>query len=74
MKKNRSNHKPVTIRTSSSLRAVWSERLRFPWWMGGALGAWAAAPVLYLVWRSNLGRLADLVESGALDPPALPPG
>ncbi|MCB1272386.1 MAG: SRPBCC family protein [Microthrixaceae bacterium] len=55
-------------------RLVWSERLRFPWWMGGALGAWAAAPVLYLVWRSNLGRLADLVESGALDPPALPPG
>ncbi|MEZ5238875.1 MAG: hypothetical protein R2716_07965 [Microthrixaceae bacterium] len=54
-------------------RFTWSERLRFPWWMGGGLGAWAAAPVMWLIWRQNLGRLADLVESGALGPQALPP-
>ncbi|MFV0316612.1 MAG: SRPBCC family protein [Microthrixaceae bacterium] len=48
-------------------RLVWSERLRFPWWLGGRIGAWIATPVLWTIWRSNLARLRDLVESGALD-------
>ncbi len=47
-------------------RIRWSERLRFPWWLGGPITGVAAKPVLFLIWRTNLRRLAELVESGAL--------
>ena len=38
--------------------------LRFPWRMGGAVGALVAAPVLRAVWRKNLRNLKELVEGG----------
>lgn len=41
---------------------VWTETLRFPWWMGGPLGAVAATPVLRHVWRRNLRNLKAVVE------------
>jgi hypothetical protein len=34
--------------------------------MGGPFGAWAATPVLWLVWRRSLRRLRWLIESGQL--------
>ena len=44
-------------------RITWDERLRFPWWLGGPVGGWlVAVPVLHLVWRGNLRRLARLVQ------------
>ena len=43
-------------------RFSWSEELTFPWWMGGAVGALAAKPLLRAVWRRNLRRLKRLVE------------
>jgi uncharacterized protein YndB with AHSA1/START domain len=44
-------------------RFRWSERLRFPWWMGGPVGERAAKPVLRLVWRGNLRRLRRIAEA-----------
>ncbi len=46
---------------------AWNEQLRFPWWMGGPVGGVLARPVLRRVWRRNLSRLKDTVES-ASDP------
>jgi len=46
-------------------RFCWDEVLRFPWWMGGPVGERAAKPVLARVWRGNLARLRDLVETGS---------
>jgi hypothetical protein len=39
-------------------RFCWEEELRFPWWMGGPLGAQVARPLLRRVWARNLERLA----------------
>ncbi|MGQ0830742.1 MAG: SRPBCC family protein [Microthrixaceae bacterium] len=35
----------------------WRERLRFPLWMGGPLGALASKPVLTRVWRRSMRNL-----------------
>jgi hypothetical protein len=42
-------------------RLTWSEQLRFPWWLGGPLGAWVAGPVLKRIWKGNLRRFAARV-------------
>lgn len=39
-------------------RFRWEETIRFPWYLGGPIGAIAARPVLAAVWRGNLRRLA----------------
>jgi hypothetical protein len=45
-------------------KVTWSEQLTFPWWMGGAIGAWAAVPVLTLVWRRSMRNLAARFADG----------
>jgi hypothetical protein len=47
--------------TAMGTRLTWSEQLRFPWWLGGPLGAWVAGPVLKRIWKGNLSRLAARV-------------
>ena len=39
-------------------RFRWEEDIRFPWYLGGAVSAWLARPVLRAVWRRNLRCLA----------------
>lgn len=36
----------------------WTERLRFPWYLGGPVTGLLAKPVLRSIWRGNLRRLA----------------
>jgi hypothetical protein len=42
----------------------WSETLRFPWWMGAAVGEHLSRPLLVRVWRGNLARLRRACERG----------
>lgn len=48
---------------SDSTLFTWSESLTFPWYLGGALGAAAARPVLTRIWRRNLERLRCRIET-----------
>ncbi len=36
----------------------WTEILRFPWWMGAAIGEFVARPLLRAMWNRNLERFA----------------
>jgi hypothetical protein len=49
--------------TATTIR--WEERLRFPWWLGGTIGARAARPVLAALWRGNLRRLRERTVDSA---------
>lgn len=42
---------------------TWEEELAFPWYLGGAVTAWLATPVLGAIWRGNLRRLEETVKS-----------
>lgn len=43
-------------------RFTWTERLRFPWYLGGPVGAVVGRPVLAWIWRRNLRTLAGLLD------------
>lgn len=55
----------LSRRRGHSTRFVWTEKLKFPWWMGGPAAALAAKPILRAVWHRNLHTLKHLIESSA---------
>ena len=50
-------------RRGGRTKFTWKERLQFPWWMGGPVGAIVAKPILRAVWKRNLRRLKVQVEA-----------
>lgn len=50
-------------RPGGRTRFTWTERLTFPWWMGGPLGGVIGDRILRSVWRRNLRTLKKLVET-----------
>ena len=45
-------------------RFAWSERLVFPWWMGGPVGGLVGGRVMKRIWKGNLRRLKTRIEGG----------
>ena len=41
----------------------WTEDLRFPWWLGGPVGAFLGGLILRPIWKRNLARFKSLVEN-----------
>jgi uncharacterized protein YndB with AHSA1/START domain len=52
----------VLIPIDNGTRFVWREDLGFPWYLGGPITAWFAAPVLKWIWRGNLSRFAKTLD------------
>ncbi len=42
---------------NAGTQVTWTESLTFPWWLGGAIGAALAKPILRRIWTGNLRRL-----------------
>lgn len=52
------------VQTSpTACEIVWTEDLRFPWYLGGVLTAFAAKPVLRRIWMGNLRRFQGICET-----------
>lgn len=47
-------------------RFTWEERLRYPRWMGGAVGGVVGDRIMKQVWKRNLRKLKAQVEGPAL--------
>ncbi|MEO7837227.1 MAG: SRPBCC family protein [Acidimicrobiales bacterium] len=53
-----------TLRTTARgrTRFTWDERLSYPWWLGGCVGALASRPLLRRIWKKNLRNLKRRLE------------
>ena len=52
----------VLEETPTGTNMRWTERLSFPWFLGGGLSAALARPVLRRIFQADLDRFAALVE------------
>ncbi len=52
----------LTDEPGGGTRFTWEEKLFFPWWMGGPVGATVGGQVLKLIWARNLKGLKEIVE------------
>jgi hypothetical protein len=50
-------------RPGTATRFTWTERLSFPWWMGGPVGGVVGGRVMKAVWRRNVRRLRARIEA-----------
>ncbi|MFZ4519194.1 MAG: SRPBCC family protein [Microthrixaceae bacterium] len=50
------------VRKGRGTKFTWTERLVFPWWMGGPIGSFVAKPVFRHIWRKNLRNLRTVVD------------
>lgn len=50
------------VRKGRGTKFTWTERLVFPWWMGGPIGSFVAKPVFRHIWRKNLRNLRGIVD------------
>lgn len=49
---------------ANNTRFTWTEKLTFPWWLGGPIGAFVGGKiVMKAIWRRNLRELKKLVEN-----------
>lgn len=55
--------RPTKMRRAT--RLTWEEELRFPWWLGGPLGALVGKALLGAIWRRNLRRFERVVTDSA---------
>jgi len=53
----------LTATATGDTEFRWSERLTFPWWLGGPIGAIVARPILGAIWRRNLHGLRQRLEN-----------
>lgn len=52
------------LRASGSTTVFsWVEQLSFPWYFAGPIGAAAARPILTALWKGNLRRLKNQIET-----------
>ena len=53
----------VLVPTDGGTKFVWLEDLTFPWYLGGGVTAFFAAPVLRWIWHRNLNRFASTLPA-----------
>lgn len=47
---------------------IWAENLKFPWYMGGAIGKIVGMKMLHKIWKQNLEQLKTDIEKGPEGP------
>jgi hypothetical protein len=52
----------VATEGPATSRLIWTEDLRFPWFLGGVVTTFVARPILKRIWMGNLCRFRAILE------------